>query len=362
MRLTALVLLATVLSRLAAVEVPDGGFEQGGAGWTLTGAGGRGELTVVGEAAAGGKALRLALRPGASGPLAVRSAPLGGLEAGTTVRLTLLARAEQAGQRLEAFLYSDPHQGRHWYRRCEATLGGGWTRLQLDTRLPAAGELRPVCVQLQIPDGAVVVDQVAVEVLPTPTGPARPARRNLLDDPGFDLGSESWTLESWQTAPGIDRRSPAWQGDGAHSPPRCLLLPGLGDSLVSRRYPVVPGRTYVLSAWLRLASSASGDAGRLFLLTPDWRIERTTIPAGDLSVSEWRRVTVSFAATDRGSAYRNTVYVRLDAVADLLVDSLQLEEAAVPGAWEPGPQVAIASDLPLRVAPLGGATVSVTAS
>lgn len=355
--------LLALTGLLAAVEVPDGGFEQGGAGWALTGAAGRGELTVVGEAAAGSKALRLALRPGASGPLAVRSPVLAGLEAGASVRLTLLARGERPGQRIEAFLYSDPHQGRHWHRRTEATLGDGWTRLQLDTRLPAAGELRPVCVQLQIPDGAVVVDQVALAALPAEAGPARPARRNLLDDPGFDLGSESWTLESWLTAPGIDRRAPAWRSDGAHSPPRCLLLPGLGDSLVSRRYPVVPGRAYVLSAWLRLAAPApAGDAARLFLLTPDWRIERSTIPAGDLAVSEWRRVSVRFAATDRGSAYRNTVYVRLDPLADLLVDSLQLEEAAVPGAWEPGPQVAVASALPLRLAPLGAATVTVTAS
>jgi hypothetical protein len=351
MRPAAILLALAAAMPLAAQELPllNGGFEdwEGAlpAGWTVPG-GALGQRVVVArsaEPAAGRAALRLVSRnPGAperAWAAVLRQGPLPGLAGAGVCRVGFLARGDADGQALTVTLYAEPGPAGHWFRSHELRLGTAWRRQTVEVPLPADGAGRPLALQFQQLGGAVELDEVQLELRPAPA-PAALRRRNLLDDPGFEVGGEAWTCTAWNN--GSDEL-PRVVEDRPRSGRRCLLLPGAGESLESRRHPLTAGRTYTLSAWVRALApppAGGGPGFRLFLLTPAWKRALLTVPAADLG-TDWQRHRLSFILPAADDPYAVALTVRLDPAVALAVDDLQLEEGAQAGDYGDGVQLGL---------------------
>lgn len=337
---------------VAAAIVVNGGFESWTGplpeGWSVPWGALGTKVTVerAPNAAVGGHAIRLVScnpgEPDRAWAAVLRQGPLRGLGGGRTCTVSFLARADRDGEILNALFYADPVKAGHWFRSTELRLGTAWRRCTASVTLPPDGLLRPVFLHFLITGGAVEIDEVAVSaeepVAPTPK--AGTPRRNLLDDPGFDVGGEAWTCTAWDNA---TDELPRLVEDSGQSGHRCLSLPGLGESLESRRYPVEAGRTYTVSLWARTPGPATGAGGlgfRLFLLNPDWKLAVLKVPASDLS-TQWRRFSLSFQPPAATDPYAMALAVRLDPSVALQVDSFQLEAGEVATNYAAGDQLGL---------------------
>lgn len=149
--------------------------------------------------------------------------------------------------------------------------------------------------------------------------------RNLIYNPGFELGGEGWHYEyTWaKKAEEFNRTRdarPAVIADGGADGGRCLVIPGEGTSLRSWCFPIEPGRRYGLSMQLKaLPGAGTGDC-QIMVFDPEWGGALYTKVA-DVPAA-WKRYAfdLAFKPNPQGKAY-----VRFASAAGVMVDTVQLE-------------------------------------
>ncbi|MBN8524254.1 MAG: hypothetical protein J0M02_02835 [Planctomycetes bacterium] len=151
--------------------------------------------------------------------------------------------------------------------------------------------------------------------------------RNLIYNPGFELGGEGWHYEyTWaKKAEEFNRTrdaKPAEIADGGADGGRCLVLPGEGTSLRSWCFPIEPGKRYGLSVQLRALPGAEKGDCLIMVFDPEWGGALYT-KVDNVPANAWKRYTydLTFKPNPQGKAY-----VRFASAAGVMVDTVQLEQ------------------------------------
>lgn len=283
----------------------------------------------------------------------------------------IFARGARTGQNLIVFFYTDPVNGKHWYVRKELPLTTDWKKLQIVTNTPAdpVYKGRPMYLHLRVVDGDMWVTEATLATvtsgsiaLAADEGAAVPsARKNLLDNPGFDIGGSGWLLQNQFVSSAIDgTRFPEVFHDNVAQGTAAMHMFSKGMSLVTPLYPYKGSKTYTLSLYMRAGKEvpAQGDAAKFYLITPKWNSGGRPVSASELG-SDWRRFSFSFTPPNYGSEMENRFYVRIDSFADVDVDSVQLEEAPEASVYDQGLQVGLEPVAPDGILPKGPASLSV---
>lgn len=152
--------------------------------------------------------------------------------------------------------------------------------------------------------------------------------RNLIYNPGFELGGEGWHYEyTWaKKAEEFNRTRDAKPAEiavkaGADGGD-CLVLPANGTSLRSWCFPVEPGKRYGLSVQLRaLPGAAKGDC-QIMVFDPEW-VSALYTKVDDVPADAWKRYVFAFTfkPNPQGKAY-----LRFGTAAGVMIDTVQLEE------------------------------------
>jgi hypothetical protein len=374
-RLSRLLLMCALLPiwALAAENlVVNGDFEQIDgdlpAGWLSYAAPGDGPyFTRDGGFTAGRVSLRLKstldeATPGGKSSAIIADRPLADLQPGREYRLSFWAKSPRAGQPLQAYLYTGADTKPHWYKMKPFIVTGNWSRYTFVQAIPEAAEWqnRGLRVRFDIPWGEVLLDDVAMEenkAAEVPVAAQAPSQKNLMCNPGFELGWMGWGAENSVPAEQLsgktDGRRPTFDpAEKQHGAVSLKLPPRQG--LRSLRMPLVPGQKYTLSFWAK-CGEAEGPSPRLtvFLITPTWKLAQLSLDKGKDLGEAWKRYSLSLTVPTQGSAYRNTFYARID-VGDLHVwlDSFQLEKGDLT-AYDSGLQMGIDHRQPLGLFPVG---------
>lgn len=288
----------------------------------------------------------------------LRSAPVEELIPGEPYTLSFFARGETEGQSLTVYYFTDPVAGTHWYKRREFVLSREWKRYTYAETIPGPEECkaRSLYFHFVVASGAVFIDEAAFTVNERIVK-AGVMRKNILINPGFDTGVDGWFTETWHSTDGPDRRSIVIDRTNRHAGVASAKLFGLNNSIISRMYPFIPGKSYTFSLYARTEETGTNDAFRMFAITPDWKIERKLISLPELS-TEWKRFSFEFKYPAVGNDYQNSFYVRIDPKSTVWVDSLQVEEGTA-SAYDPGVQVGVMPQAHLGIYPRGRITADV---
>jgi hypothetical protein len=152
--------------------------------------------------------------------------------------------------------------------------------------------------------------------------------KNLILNPGFELGGDGWIYEySWAKKADQFRTTrdakPAeiLEQVGADGG-RCLRIPaGDGTTLRSYCFPIEAGKRYSLTVQLRaLPGSAKGDC-TVMSFDPEWKGALYT-KVSDVPGDRWQRYT--FGITYQPNAQMKA-YIRFASSSGVLVDTVQLE-------------------------------------
>jgi hypothetical protein len=152
--------------------------------------------------------------------------------------------------------------------------------------------------------------------------------KNLIYNPGFELGGEGWHYEhTWakkveELGRTHDAKPAEISEQGGADGGRCLIIPGEGTSLRSWCFPVEPGKRYGLSMQLRaLPGAAKGDC-LVMAFDPEWGGALYT-KVNDVPAAAWKRYTfdITFKPNRQGKAY-----VRFASAAGVMIDTVQLEQ------------------------------------
>jgi hypothetical protein len=288
----------------------------------------------------------------------LRSAPVEDIIPGEPYTLTFYARGESDGQPLIVFYYTDSVAGLHWYKREEFVLSREWKRYTFAETIPGPEECkaRSLYFHFAVTVGTVLLDDVSFMIAERAVK-VGVRRKNILVNPGFDTGVDGWFTETWHSTDGPDQRSIEIDRTNRHSGTASVKLYGLNNSIISRLYPFVPGRTYALSLYARNEESGTDEAFRMFSITPDWKIERRIVMLSDLG-TEWKRFSIEFKYPALGGDYQNSFYVRVDPKSTVWIDSMQVEEGqATP--YDPGIQVGVMPRAQLGIYQPGNITADV---
>lgn len=168
--------------------------------------------------------------------------------------------------------------------------------------------------------------------------------RNLIYNPGFELGGDGWHYEyTWakkaeEFTRTRDARPAEIVAQGGADGGRCLLIPGAGTSLRSWCFPVEAGKRYGLSVQLKAVPGAATGDCQIMAFDPEWAAALYTkvdnVPAA------WKRYTfdLTFKPNPQGKAY-----IRFGSAAGVMIDAVQLE-LGKPTAYEAPVALAVVRD------------------
>lgn len=296
------------------------------------------------EPAPGGSPVVRLFTPDNGSPITVRAVTMPITIPGGDLTAEMLVRSTQAGRMLTVCFYTDPRDGRHWYTTRLVPLTSSWVRQRVVVSAPTGAEWvgRPLYLHFSIAPGeALIAGASLARTVATAATPTTPGQRNLLANPGFDTGAGGWFLQAWPPQESTTEL-PRTITEHPDSGPFALRLPGGGVSVISTLVPFTPGRASTLSFSMRLAPGATrnGRAANCFLITPNWKIAQRAIAADELG-DTWKRFSLVFREADQGSPHANAIYVRIDALATVDLDSVQVEDGDTPSAFTPGIQVGL---------------------
>ncbi|MEK6795918.1 MAG: sugar-binding protein [Spirochaetota bacterium] len=329
--------------------IENGDFESGSVTpWVVAGDGGIGEASKNGDFIKGSYSAYL--KSASDDPAPAKKKPVNitaplptSVSNDQEYTLTFYARGEKDGQAMQAMFYTSPlPDGSHWYRLKEITLEKAWKKYTFSEMLPAAAEwgARTLKIVFQIKYGSFYLDDVSLEPKATPAQRS-PARKNLLENAGFDNGVNGWFTEDFLNKLETDERLPEIDHTVKHAGACSLKLYENNLSLISPRHTYVPNQSYTLSFYLR-GDSKEGKGVRAFVLTPTWKRALVEIPSSDFD-GTWKRYSVTFKEASQGSEYGNSIYFRMDAQSTVWLDSVQLEAGPMT-AYDPGPQIGFESE------------------
>ena len=169
--------------------------------------------------------------------------------------------------------------------------------------------------------------------------------KNLALNPDFELGWMAWHPRYFQpqtinsAVAQLTRPLPFIKSNAGPDGGSAMYMPA-GNVIESLCMPIIPGKTYTLSADMKAEKSSSMT---MFAVDYAWNMKIKKI---DIT-PQWRRHSFSFKWD--GPCYFNEVYMRFDAPQDsgILIDKIQFEENG-PSAYEP-PKVMLGTIAKLNV-------------
>jgi hypothetical protein len=282
--------------------------------------------------------------------------------------LSFWAKSNKSEVKLLSFFYTWIPKSPHWYRKKKFVVTPKWTKYTFVTKIPPADEWgkRKLEIRFQLKQGEVFIDQVSLESNETIAGQSSSttipvvgkksvptkleqgnstktvtkklnnnrqsttavnSRKNILDNPGFELGWQGWGVSSIGATSDNAGKIEFITSDKVAGKYALKIPPH--NFLKSGRYPLKPNKVYTLSFWAK-AYSKSGNNGKPFHVIigpPDYKNMKGIRPFAKGLSSEWKRYSFRYKTIDHGTDYRNTVSILLRSGNNsVLVDSIQFEE------------------------------------
>ena len=167
-------------------------------------------------------------------------------------------------------------------------------------------------------------------VIQMPKAQSREGGRNLLSNPGMEMGFKGWTFDYFM--PG---QSPQLAVSQIKTD-ECKILPKVGvdgsrallltprNCLVSECVPVSQGKTYTVSGYFK--AKKPGASAVLFFIDPGWQIYQKGI--NNIPTDRWQRFSMTIT-WDKPTVQKKA-YVRIDpGSTEILIDCVQVEEGAL---------------------------------
>lgn len=254
----------------------------------------------------------------------------------TDYRLTFFAKSPYSGQPIIVYVWMTGKRKKTLSKKKPFILTENWAKYEFPFRLPASSEWDKVNLKFYIHNGEVLLDDILVEegkgTAKSTVDSELQTQKNLVVNPGFELGWLGWGTSTYgpddrsyafpETPPGIDT-SVKYEGNSS-------LRIEPETAILSRRFKIEMGETYVMSFYARATPNPScGDNHHIsaFVLTPLWKKKNISLEVGKDVGTEWKRFSIPFSFPDQGSAFNNTVYVRFDSHDNTLwVDGVQIEK------------------------------------
>ncbi|MBI4979438.1 MAG: carbohydrate binding domain-containing protein [Spirochaetes bacterium] len=331
-------------------------------GWVFAGYGSVNEVSAAGKD--GGfirgtvslhiKHASLESAPGTKPVVAVTEKRIEHVIGGAEYRLSFYAKSPVAGQSVTVYYYTGAGKKPHFYKLKTFIVSATWTKYVFTQKLMGADDWndRDLFIRFDVPFGELYIDDVVLEensgeaVMAAGAQANAAQRKNILNNPGFELGWLGWGPQSYRTktAPYEVKEIPSAMDTSIKYEGAASLRIEPNGCIGSMRYAVELGKPYTFSFYAK-AEPASGEnrAVNFFVITPTWKIMRQPLIVGKDIGPEWKRYSIPVNITEQGAAFRNTVYLRIDSQDNTVwVDAAQLEKGDMT-AYEPGVQAGIVS-------------------
>ncbi|MBC2602746.1 sugar-binding protein [Puniceicoccus vermicola] len=235
------------------------------------------------------------------------------------------ARSDRPNTVIKAFLLGDRY---NWNSREEFRLTSEWKEYSMETNVAEQVKEHPFChARLSLADGgSAMIDDVRLiwaeenseSENPSTYVDLYPGNRNMVWNPGFELGMNGWMYNFFGNQYDFGINTPGIRFGSGIDGSAAMLLSN-NNSLVSGSMPLEEGKSYTLSAY---AKALADDAQlSLFVIDPGWNVFRKGNV--NLTTGEWRRVSFHFRWNE--SSLRDKFYARFDG-RQVLLDNVQLEE------------------------------------
>ncbi|MBI4976532.1 MAG: hypothetical protein HZC28_03575 [Spirochaetes bacterium] len=258
---------------------------------------------------------------------------------GAEYTLTFYARSQIAGQPVTALFYTGAAKKPHFFKSKSIVVTETWTKYSFTQKLMTESDWdnRDLFIRFDIPFGEVYIDGVSLDQAVRTDAPvaAAPERKNLVVNPGFELGWLGWGVQTYrryglpdpekETPTSIDREN-KYEGTAS-----MRLEPNI--CIGSMRYAVKPGVQYTFSCYAK-AEPAPGDGRAIsfLVITPTWKVIHRSFSVGREIGSEWKRFSFPVTIDEQGTAFNNTIYIRIDSQDNTLwVDAVQIERGEMTG-------------------------------
>ncbi|MBL8992203.1 MAG: hypothetical protein JNM63_02610, partial [Spirochaetia bacterium] len=352
--------------------IPNGDFESTDgeklSGWNLLYA--PNTVSLIGEDggfARGKVSAHLKSENAASAPgnktVVLASGKLAGIVPGTEYRLTFFAKSPVPSQSVDVYYYTASDVKPHFYKQKAFLLNENWMKYSFVLKIPAEAEWnnRSLYIRFSLGYGEVYLDDVALsenaaEPGEGPTAPILPKRKNLLINPGFELGWLAWGPQSYRLAatPYEEKEIPSAIDTAVKYEGTASLRVEPNGCIGSSRYSLELGKPYTFSFYARAAAAAGSRRDvKIHVITPTWKITTCSLIVGKDLDNQWRRFSVPVQIAEQGSAFRNSVYIRMDSVDNTVwLDAAQLEKGEMTE-YEAGLQAGVETVNPLGLYSLG---------
>lgn len=289
------------------------------------------------------------------------SGKLAGIVPGTEYRLTFYAKSPVPSQSMDVYYYTAPDVKPHFYKQKSFLLNENWNKYSFVLKLPAEAEWnnRSLYIRFSLGYGEIYLDDVVLsENVAETSAPIAvlPKQKNLLVNPGFELGWLGWGPQSYRlpATPYEEKEIPSAIDTEVKYEGTASLRIEPNGCIGSSRYPLELGKPYTFSFYAR-AEAASGSRRdvKVHVITPTWKIVTRTLVVGKDLDAQWRRFSIPVQIAEQGSAFRNSVYIRIDSVDNTVwFDAAQLEQGEMTG-YEASLQAGVETSNPLGRYTLG---------
>lgn len=271
-------------------------------------------------------------------------------EGGKAYTTTFFAKSPVVGQSIRVFYWQTDEKGKAYSKAKQFSLTPEWNKYEFTQKLDRLN-LQKVSVRFDVASGEAFLDEVSVEQTnktATISPFIAPARKNLLNNPGFELGWLGWYVKYG----GTEKDSTVVQTyadekvkfEGSAS---LKIEPDV--AIMSQRYPIEPDQKYTFSFYARAepASGSNRSVNFTFLNAGGEKPKQKmlTLTVGKDIGPEWKRYSITYSFPEEVNATRNTAYLRIDSRENhLWVDAIQFEKGDTATPYECGLQAAIVSD------------------
>lgn len=277
--------------------------------------------------------------PGSKAVVMVTDKPVKGIQGGSEYTLSFFAKSPSAGT-LDAYFYTGAGKKPHFYKMKSFILSGNWTKYSFTTKMMTADDWndRDLFIRFDLQYGEAYIDGVELSpsaVVNTAAAPTVQVQKNMLVNPGFELGWLGWGPQNYRgkMEPYEDPEVPSSIDTMVKYEGTASLRIEPNGCIGSRRYSVETGKTYTFSCYAK-AEPASGQnrTVRFFVITPTWKISQKAFTVGKDIGPEWKRYSFSVSVPDEGVPFRNSLYIRFDSQDNTLwVDAVQIEKGDMTG-------------------------------
>lgn len=283
----------------------------------------------------------------------VKSVPVSSVEGGKFYTISFFSKSPNAGQNIRVFFWGTGDNKKDFTKSKVFVTSTEWSKYEFTQKIPDLKDwVNPkFSVRIDVLAGGeayfddVSFEQATASAVQSPYD--APPRKNLLNNPGFEIGWLGWYVyegserkQSDQIGTFIDSK---FKYEGVSS---LKLEPNV--IVCSQRYPIEPKENYTVSFYMR-AERATGDGSKAAVMFmnggPQPVLQKKELEVGKDVGAEWKRFSITFAFPEEANAYRNTAFIRIDSHDNnVWIDGVQFEKGDKATPYECGLQAGILMD------------------